>query len=54
MGLVFSIPVAFGAMLGPKNPDFTHSMLYISTILMGIMYGFLIELITSVLFKAKQ
>jgi hypothetical protein len=54
MGFVFSIPVAFGAMLGPENPGFPHTMLFVSTIVMGIIYGFLIELITSVLFKAKQ
>ncbi len=54
MGLIFSLPAAFGAMLGPENPEFSHTMLFVSTIVMGIIYGFLIELITSVLFKAKQ
>jgi hypothetical protein len=54
MGLIFSLPTAFGAMLGPENPEFNHTMLFISTIVMGMIYGFLIELITSVLFKAKQ
>ncbi|MCD4745525.1 MAG: hypothetical protein K8R58_04440 [Bacteroidales bacterium] len=54
MGLVFSLPAAFGAMLGPENPEFSHTMLFVSTIVMGMIYGFLIELITSVLFKAKQ
>jgi len=54
MGLVFSIPMGFGAMLGPDNPEFTHTMMFVSTIVMGMIYGFLIELITSVLFKARQ
>ena len=54
MGLIFSLPAAFGAMLGPENPEFSHTMLFVSTIVMGMIYGFLIELITSVLFKAKQ
>jgi hypothetical protein len=54
MGLVFSLPPAFGAMLGPDNPEFSHSMMFTSTIVMGGIYGFLIELITTVLFKAKQ
>lgn len=54
MGLIFSFPAAFGAMLGPENPEFSHAMLFVSTIVLGIIYGFLIELITSVLFKAKQ
>lgn len=54
MGLIFGLPAAFGAMLGPETPEFNHTMLFILTIVMGMIYGFLIELITSVLFKAKQ
>ena len=54
MGLIFSLPAGFGAMLSPENPEFSHNMMFVSTIVMGIIYGFLIELITSVLFKAKQ
>jgi len=54
MGLIFSLPAAFGAMLAPENPEFSHTMMFVSTLVMGIIYGFLIELITSVLFKAKQ
>jgi hypothetical protein len=54
MGLIFSLPAAFGAMLGPENQEFSPSMLFVSTIVMGMIYGFLIELITSVFFKAKQ
>ena len=53
MGLIFSIPAGIGAMLGPENPEFTPTMIMISTIVMGMIYGFLIELITSVFFKAK-
>jgi MFS family permease len=54
MGLIFGLPAAFGAMLGPENPEFTHTLLFVSTIVMGMIYGFLIELITSVVFKARQ
>jgi hypothetical protein len=54
MGFVFSLPAAFGAMLGPEKTGFTHAMLFVSTLVMGVIYGFLIELITSVVFKAKQ
>jgi hypothetical protein len=54
MGLVFSLPGAFGALLSPEQPDFSHTMLFTSTLVMGMIYGFLIELITTVLFKAKQ
>lgn len=54
MGFIFSLPAGFGAMLGPENPEFSHTMLLTSTIVMGMIYGFLIELITSVVFKARQ
>jgi hypothetical protein len=54
MGLIFSLPSGFGAMLAPENPEFSHEMVFISTVVMGAIYGFLIELITTVLFKAKQ
>ena len=54
MGLIFSLPSAFGAIMGPVDPEFTHTMMFVSTVVMGMVYGFLIELITTVLFKAKQ
>ncbi|MBN1398721.1 MAG: hypothetical protein JXA06_11885 [Bacteroidetes bacterium] len=54
MGFVFSLPTGLGAMLGPEDPAFSHTAMLTSTIIMGIIYGFLIELITSVVFKAKQ
>jgi hypothetical protein len=53
MGLIFSLPAGFGAMLGPKNPEFSHTMMFVSTIVMGMIYGLLIELLTTVVFKAK-
>ena len=54
MGLIFSLPAAFGAMLAPENPEFPYTILFVSTMVMGIIYGFLIELLTTVVFKAKQ
>ena len=54
MGLIFSLPAGFGAMLAPENPDFTHNQMFIATVVMGIIYGILIELITTVIFKARQ
>lgn len=54
MGLIFSLPLAISGMLAPENPHFTKEMMLVSTIVMGIIYGFLIELITSIVFKAKQ
>ena len=54
MGFLFSIPMAMGAMLGEDNPEMSASAIAISSLVMGIIYGFLIELITSVVFKAKM
>jgi hypothetical protein len=53
MGLIFSLPLAFGVLMAPDNPDFSRTSMFISTIVMGMIYGLLIELITTVLFKAK-
>lgn len=54
MGFLFSLPMAAGTMLGPDNPDMSVTTIAISTIVMGVIYGFLIELITTVFFKAKM
>jgi len=53
MGLLFSLPMAFSGLLAPENPDFTPTMMFVSTVGIGAVYGLLIELITSVLFKAR-
>ena len=53
MGIIFSIPAALGTMMGPETPGFDPKMIAISTVVMGMIYGFLIELITSIFFKAK-
>lgn len=53
MGLIFSIPFGFGAMLA-DNPDFSPWAMFFSSVIMGGIYGILIELITTVIFKAKQ
>ncbi|MFP4025405.1 MAG: hypothetical protein ACLFVR_12850 [Thiohalospira sp.] len=54
LGFIFSLPLAFSGLMAPENPEFTATMIFISTVLMGVIYGFLIELITSVVFKAKN
>lgn len=46
MGIVFSLPMAFATFAMGFN-------IFIMTIIMGIIYGFLIELFTTVVFKAK-
>ena len=47
LGVIFSIPEAFAA----YEKGFVY---FIATIAMGVVYGVLIELVTTVLFKAKQ
>ncbi len=45
LGIIASIPMAI--------PIIDNMMIAISTVVMGIIYGFLIELVTSILFKAR-
>jgi len=53
MGLIVGIPAAFGGMMADVE-GFTPASMFMSTLVMGIIYGFLIEFVTSVVFKAKQ
>lgn len=53
IGLVFSLPLAFSGLMAPEKPEFGKTTIFISTIVLGMIYGLLIELITSVVFKAK-
>ncbi|RKZ28687.1 hypothetical protein DRQ36_10070 [bacterium] len=48
MGVVFSLPGAFGALMTPSDKAV---FAFWGTIVMGVIYAFLIELITSKLFK---
>ena len=54
MGLIFSLPLAFSGLMAPESPDFSYTSMFISTIIMGMIYGLLIEVITTLLFKAKM
>lgn len=53
MGVLFSSPLAFSGLMMPEDPGFTPQMILISTFVMGAVYGLLIEVITSAIFKAK-
>lgn len=53
MGCIFSLPGAFGAALAPPG-EYSAEMIFTASLIMGIVYGFLIELITTVIFKAKM
>ncbi len=54
MGLIFSLPLAFSGLMATDNPEFRKVSMFTWTVILGMIYGFLIELITSVLFKAKK
>ncbi|HSR16894.1 MAG TPA: hypothetical protein VLM39_02285 [Ignavibacteriaceae bacterium] len=54
IGAVFSLPLAFSGLMAPDNPQFDKSTMFAMTIIMGLIYGILIEFVTSVLFKAKM
>ena len=53
LGLLFSLPLAFSWLMVPENPEFSKGAIFISTLVAGLIYGFLIELFTSVVFKAR-
>ncbi len=53
LGFIFSLPAAFGTMMSPETVNFDPVMISISTVVMGMIYGLLIELVTTVFFKAK-
>ena len=53
MGLVFSLPLAASGMVA-EVPGFSQTTMFLTTVGLGMVYGFLIELITSLLFKARQ
>ncbi len=53
LGTLFSLPLAYSGLMAPENPDFTPIMMFVSTVVMGAIYGLLIEVITSAIFKAK-
>jgi hypothetical protein len=53
-GISFSLPLAFSGLMAPENPEFSNIMIFVSTLVAGLIYGLLIELITTVGFKAKQ
>ena len=53
MGLVFSLPLAFSGLMA-EVPGFSKPSMFLSTVGMGAIYGLLIELVTSVIFKAKM
>ena len=54
MGFLVSIPLAFSGLMAPENPAYTKLTMFVMTILLGMIYGVLIELITTKFFKAGR
>jgi hypothetical protein len=54
MGLIFSLPLAFSGLMAPESPEYSQGNMFVFTLLLGMLYGLLIELITSGLFKARM
>jgi hypothetical protein len=40
--------------MAPENPEFSKMAMLVWTLALGMIYGLLIELITSVFFKARK
>ncbi|MBM4160806.1 MAG: hypothetical protein FJ217_06885 [Ignavibacteria bacterium] len=53
MGLIFSLPLAFSGLMAPESPEYDKTMMFVWTVGLGMIYGLLIEVITSGIFKAK-
>ena len=53
MGLVFSLPLAFSGLMAPESAEFSKAGMFLWTVILGMIYGLLIEVITSVAFRAK-
>jgi hypothetical protein len=54
MGMLFSVSLAASGLMAPDNPEFSKVSMFVWTVVLGMIYGLLIELITTVFFKAKQ
>ena len=54
MGMIFSFPLAFSGLMAPESPEFSKVSMFVWTIIFGMIYGLLIEVITSLVFKAKR
>ncbi len=47
LGMVFSLPLACSGLMAPENPEFSKTGMFVWTIILGMIYGLLIEVITS-------
>ncbi|MCF7920469.1 MAG: hypothetical protein K9N06_11215 [Candidatus Cloacimonetes bacterium] len=54
LGLLIGLPMALASTMGSADSGFTPEKMFYMTLIIGAFYGFLIELVTSVIFKARQ
>jgi hypothetical protein len=54
MGAIFSLPLAFSGLMAPESPEYSTSAMFIGTIVLGMVYGLIVEIITSLIFKARM
>ena len=53
MGFIFSLPLAFSGLMAPESPQYSQAGMFLWTVVLGMIYGLLIEVITSAVFKAR-
>ena len=54
MGLLFSVPLAFSGLMAPDSPQYSKASMFVMTVVLGMIYGLLIEVITSRIFNARN
>lgn len=54
IGLLFGLSMAVSSAMGAEMSGFPPRLMMIASLIISAIYGFLIELVTSVIFKAKQ
>lgn len=53
MGALFSLPLASSGLMAPDSAEYSKAGMFGLTIILGMIYGFLVELVASVLFNAR-
>jgi len=54
IGLLIGLPVAVSSSMGANLSMMTPQLLFLSTLIISAIYGVVIELVTSIIFGAKQ
>jgi len=54
IGLIFSLPLAFSGLMAPDKPGMSQGSMFVWTIVLGMIYGLLTEVITTKVFRAGR